>query len=171
MRQIIIDKSIERGRLVYKFDRKLVGDYTMSFILGIGFPIVLFIWSLINPYVFRNAPGAGFLLCVITWTLINYYYSIKLVKVRMRNPGENKEQIIGIVQHYYPKVNFTSGMLSLIRGQKPEGWGGRGKVVSIIINGDYLYINVVSTFRGGQFDVLFCGLLNHLEAKDLARAF
>jgi hypothetical protein len=59
----------------------------------------------------------------------------------------------------------------MIRGQKALGFlAQREKIITIILNEDKIYINILHTYRGSGFSFLH-GLSDYLKCKNIAKSF
>lgn len=170
MRQIVIEKSIKRQRVVYKLSLGLVFDYMMLYFLVWIFPIisVKLIWF---PSKYNIQPLAfNFIMIVFDmWLLLNLYFMNKLVVVKGTVIRKNRSIIRNIIQSVCPEIVFTSGNNNLLRAEKTVGYQ-RTKIFTIVLNDDKIYINILHTYRGDGFS-FFHGISDYLKSKSIARSF
>lgn len=169
MKQILIDKSIEKERVVYKPTSSLISQYIFSYFLAL-IPLVASSLILLNHKV--NTPPAAIIIMMVInlWIFVGLFLTNKLIKIQGYLFTSDKTSIINILSKRYPNINFSSGNPDLIRGQRAEGWTGRGKIISVILDEQDIYINVVSTFRGGVLSFIDAPF-NYIASKRIARSF
>ena len=168
MRQIIVDKSIQRKRIVYKSNTSLIFDYFMMYFLAWMLPIISV------KLIFFSAKQKFSLLELLfvlidLWLIISLYFMNKLVVSKGKTPNENRDAIMLVLEDQYPDIVFTSGNPNLIRGKKKVGYL-REQIINIILDESNVCINILNTYRGEGFS-FFHGLINYFKSKNLARNF
>jgi hypothetical protein len=169
MRQVVIDKSIQRGRLVYKLKTSLVFEYLFMYFLAWVLPFAtVMVW--LNPLNNNSYVFNGFAIAIDLWLLIGLYFTNKLIVVKGASIEINKEIILKVLEAEFPEISFSSGNPNLLRGQKPEGWNRYGKIVTVILKDNSIYINILNTFRGGSFSFPH-RITNYITARSIAETF
>jgi len=172
MRQIIVDKSIKRKRLVFKLNAELVFNYIIMYFMTYFLPAasvdLIFFPSKYNQN--HWSPTSNFIMLTIdAWLLLGLYLTNKLILFKGTAFDENKSVIKEVLKYKYPKFELSENLNIIKYGRKVEDWN-RGKLITVILNDDYLYINMLSTYRGGQFSS-FNGLANYFRCRSIIKSF
>ena len=173
MRQIIIEKSIQKKSLIFKLDTALVFDYIMMYFMSWVLPFTS-ILVVISDHQHNRAPSpvAYSIFTVIDiWLLLSLYFTNKLFVVSGNTLDENKQVVTEVLEQMYPKFEFFStGKSNLILfGKNVNSWN-RGKLITVILNENKIYINKLSTYRGGGFSSIN-GLSNYIRSRNIAKNF
>src|ERR1700743_1142731 len=139
MKRIAIDKSISKSRLIYPLDSELVFYYIMMYFLSLVLPVVTVLIILSdNQHHRKPVPFFYFIFsCIDIWMLAGLYYTNKLYRMRGNSLKNYKDEVITIVNGYYPDIEFQSENPVLIRGEKEIGWlKMRSRIVTIILADD-----------------------------------
>jgi hypothetical protein len=93
----------------------------------------------------------------------------KLIVFEGKSFEENKNAIMTVLKEWYPEIEFSSAAPNTIRGQKQVGYL-RDRVITIILDEDKVFVNILNTFRGNGFS-FYHGWLNYFRSKSLAKDF
>ena len=172
MRQIVVDKSIKRHRLVFKLSGELVFNYVMMYFMAYVLPVasidLIFFPSKYSQQ--HRSPTFNFVFLLIdAWLLISLYLTNKLIEFKGSTFDQNKESIIEVLKYRYPKFELSENLTVIKMSRKVEDWN-RGRLITVILNDDSLYINMLSTYRGGQFSSLN-GLTNYFKCRSIIKSF
>jgi hypothetical protein len=172
MRQIVLDKSIQKQRLVFKVNTELILDYIFMYLLAYVLPVIsvkiIFFPSKYNLQ--HWSPRLNFIMLIIdVWLLLSLYLTNKLIDFKGISFDLNKETIIKVLKSKYPKFELSENVNVIKAGWKVTNWN-RGKLITVILDNDCLYINMLSTYRGGQFSY-FNGLANYFRCRSIIKSF
>ena len=174
MRQILVDKSILRERMVYKFKLAQFLDDSLFayFIVYVPFIVTIRLWFFPSDNDHQFGPiFFGCLVLIDAWMLMNAYFIHKLVVFKGVGLKENSAAILKTLNELYPDITFSSGNSNLIRGQQKETfWKRKVKIISVLLDQSNVYINVLPTFKGGSL-YLFGGIISYLRSRKIANEF
>ncbi|MES2426718.1 MAG: hypothetical protein V4560_07070 [Bacteroidota bacterium] len=143
----------------------------MTYFLALIFPFAsIMIWFFPKR---NNGPlGLGDLLMLLVdlWLLLHLYLMNKMVVVTGNSLESNKHCITETLEERYSGIEFSSENPNVITVQKPDGWIRRGKIITIILNNNDLYINTLSTARWGSLSS-FLGPIDYFRSKSIAKSF
>jgi hypothetical protein len=167
MRQILITKSAQRGRIVYKLTAGLVFDYMIMYLLAWTLPVIS-VKLILFPSRYDHSPFfLHFIFIMIdAWFIISLYFMNKLVVFQGGSFDKNKNEIMSVLKDKYPDISFTSGNPNLIRGKKKVGYL-RDRIITIILDENNIYINILNTYRSTGFS-FYHGLFNYFKSQRLA---
>ena len=173
MKEILIDKSIQKQRLVFELNGQLIFDYIMAYFLTFMLPAIT-IKLVVFPSKYNlqhPSPVFDMIFIIIDiWLIISFYLMNKLVTVNGQTFDDNKEHISKILQNEYPNFEFiqSEDQRLILFGRKVEDWN-RGKLITVILSENKIYLNILSTYRGGASSA-FNGLGNYLKCRSIAKS-
>src|SRR5476651_2471113 len=117
MKQILIDKSIEKSRLTFVLRGSALFDYVMIRFLVAVWPIIV-IWNFFDTI-------DAFLLLIwtlgYTWFLFSLYFTYKLVKVTGSAIDTNKDLIVQLLDDDYKTINLGPENPDVLRFERYSG--------------------------------------------------
>src|ERR1700761_5210478 len=105
MRQILITKSVQRGRMIYKLTTGLVFDYVLMYFLAWMLPLISVKLILFQSR-YNHSPFILHLLFIMidAWLIVSLYFMNKLVVLKGKSFDENKNEIMNILRDKYPDI-------------------------------------------------------------------
>ncbi|OCX54511.1 hypothetical protein BEL04_09760 [Mucilaginibacter sp. PPCGB 2223] len=166
MRQVLVDQSIEKLRLVYFLRRGALFDRIMIFFLVAIWPIIV-IWSY-----FDTIDAFIILIWVLgySWFLVSLYFTYKIVKVSGSTIELNKELMWQLLDNDYRTINMGPENPDVLRFERYSGMlDERVKAITIIFKEADLYIN--THFYSIWEFLFFSGFRDYSTSKKIAKRF
>jgi len=153
--------------MIYRLTGGLVFDYVLMYFLAWILPLIS-IKLILFPSKHDQSPLILHLIFMLidAWLIISLYFMNKLVTVKGQQLEKKKNEIMSVLRDKYPDVSFTSGNPNLIRGKKEVGYL-RERIITMILEENNIYINILNTYRGTGFS-FFHGLFNYFKSQKLA---
>jgi hypothetical protein len=164
---INFDKSIKKRRLIYK-DRGVIVDYIITYAGSLLF-ITLGCMLLVSK--FSVMPVVILILTVgfIAWMIANVILFNVLIKVNGKDINTNRNDVIKVLNEYF-NLNIENNDQVIIRNVKLSGFIYWGRVITVLLDDDSVYINIQSLGRGDALS-FFHGFTNYLKSKRIAKRF
>lgn len=160
-------KSLRKKRLVYEsFGNNF--DYYLTYFIGAFFIVLASVWlgSTIKVLPFWCIMiGITF----IAWMISNIFFLNVLTEVKGESEAYNRKEIIEILNNYFNRNIEDEGQL-VIRDVKYSGFIYFGRIITVLLKKDSVYINIQSLGRADAVSV-FHGFSDYLKARRIARQF
>ena len=171
MKNISVNESIKKKRLIYQIDGEIIFLYIMMYFMSLILPITTILILISDIQHNRNLLIPFYIVFVFIdlWMLAGIYYTNKLYQFYDQTFIKHKNEIISLLKAYYPDTEFYSESPDLIRGEKEIGWlKMRARIITVILTNDSIYVNILNTYRGENFSP-FQGVYNYYRSKILIR--
>lgn len=167
-------KSIEKKALVYKITFKVVFDHFLMFLasfmlIGIATLIIpVLIYEVNDPL--KLAVFITVCLAVDIWMGANLVLFNRLICIKGLDSTSNKENVISLLDEIYDNIYLGKSDKNIIRAIQPPTDFTWGRIITVLLNGNEIYINFTTLGRGISLSP-FNGFSNHVKCKRIAKAF
>ena len=169
--EVDYEKSVKSGWIVYKNSIFAMFGGVMSFLLYTFLIVIasLGLLSELNDHSI-NIVNIALPLFVIFWLVSNIIFNNVLVKVEGKSREDNKATILSIIDDNFSSFDFIINNEKVMRSFKPVGSPMWGRIITILFEGDTIYLNITTLGRSNS-PTMIHGLLNYIKAKRIARYY
>jgi hypothetical protein len=164
-----VEKSIQRERLIFKKN----WDYVMEFLFGIAVYLIWTICSILlilNPENGIGEIGITILVLINILLLISWYLIYNLLKIKVSNPERDRIAFVKILKERFPDLTINDNGVHMLRSRKPNGLFSWGKLLTVIFEGNQIFINLITLGRN-ETKSPFHSISNYLILKSIRKEF
>jgi hypothetical protein len=161
-----VDKSIKHKRLIYKVAVGIFLDYFFTYLGG----SILVICCFAPNFTDKNHAPLIFVVisCTIAiWMIANLILLNALVKFDGKDLTTNRKDINSVLNAYYSGYTLVSTD-KLIRSVKLSTNFRWGKIITVILEGETMYLNITTLGRGDGPSP-FHGLYNYTRCRSIVK--
>jgi hypothetical protein len=161
-----IDKSIQRKRLIYKMTVWVFLDYFFTYLGG----SILVICCLAPNFTGKNPTPLIIVIASCSgaiWMIANLVSLSALVKLEGKDIDTNRKDINSVLNAYYSGYTLVSTD-RLIRSVKLSTSLRWGKIITVILEEETMYLNITTLGRGDGPSP-FHGLYNYTRCRSIAK--
>jgi len=170
------DKSIQKQRLVYKLNMRLVWSYIVCYFAALA--LYFMILGLLGEFVEGKSIDALYLLPLILLVSIIYlpFMITNLVLLNStiiiigKGNESNKTDIVTILNQYYKPDNLDSSQDGIIRDVRLSKHFRMGRIVTCLFDDDLIYLNITRLENLNTFSP-FSSIYNYYKCKRIAKKF
>jgi hypothetical protein len=165
-----VSKSIKWHRLIYKPSIVIVFDY----LFNLGFLLLAIRLSIFPFFALVHQPETILFACLLLlpglWMLANALLLDYMIEIDGLDVNANRKDILTSLDQLLDGINTNRSPGNIIRQFKPHSVFGMGRVITVILDQEKVYLNIVSmTGRGLRSP--FSGFYNYLKAKQVRDHF
>lgn len=164
---INVQKSITKKKLIYK-DRGIIVDNVITYTGSLLFITLGFV-LLISKFFLMPLIVLILNIAFIAWMIANMLLFNVLIKVKGKDINSNRNDIITALNDYF-NLNIENNDQIIIRNTKLSGFIYWGRIITILLDNNSIYINIQSLGRGDAFS-FFHGFTNYLKSKRIVKRF
>ncbi len=164
---INFDKSIVKRRLIYK-DHGIIADYIITYAGSLLF-IILGCLLLISKFWVLPIIILFLTMVFIAWMIANVFLFNVLIRVDGKNISSNRNDIIKVLNEYF-NLNIENDDQLIIKNVKLSGFVYWGRVITVLLDENSVYISIQSLGRGNAFS-FFHSFTNYLKSQRIAKRF
>jgi len=166
---INFSKSIQKKRVIYKPTVGIVYDYLITYSLNallIVLPTLILLARIkIGPLLFFILDSA-----FITWATLNMFFLRALIEIKGKDVDFNRTLIISILEDYFQDLKIDNKEQLIIINVKPTGFIYWGRIITVLLDQDAVYLNIQSLVRGEGIS-FFHGFNNYLKCRQIKKLF
>jgi hypothetical protein len=166
------NKSIKKKRLVYKTGYSIVFEYIWYWLIILFSAGVVTLPAIVKPANVSHISIYYILFCIVFdfWLMLNVFFLNAFVEIQGQQKDLNKEDIINTLSEFYNLKNLNTSGNKIIRYVRLTGFFHGGRVVSVLLKDDIIYLNITTLLR---YDGLSCfnGLYNYYKCRRIANRF
>ena len=162
-----VEKSISNKRIPYNLEGSELFKYVSNNIIS-GMLIIIFIFMAFVAFVQSAIILFCVVACVVTWLIINRILLYKLLKVSCSRTRFVRSDLVNIICENVGNKGIKREYENLIVCEKLSGAVSFGKLTTVIIDNDDIYINIQTLIRGGIASP-YHGFINYLKAQGIKK--
>jgi len=165
------EKSIKRQRLIYKPEGSLIFEiipYYIFLIVFVGLGFAILFQQITDPH--RNPVTIGVILFALTLLISNAVLKNHLVKFEGKIAGIDRNDIFEMMDKFFSSYDFVVNDERIMRSFKPEGSPIWGRIITILFDGNTMYLNIITLGRSNSPTWIHAPL-NYIKAKRIARYY
>ena len=151
-------KSIQKERLIFKSNWEYILEKAFEIFIYLG-------WTLTSIAIILNPKIAIKILVIISW-----YYIYKLLKIKIPNPEKNRSLFVKILKKRFPDLLINDNGLYMLRSKKRNGLFSWGKLLTVIFDENYIFINLTTLGRNETKSPLH-SISNYIKLKSIEKEF
>lgn len=162
-------KSIQKERLIFKSNWEYILEKAFEIFIYLGWTLTS-IAIILNP---KNAISQTVTILVISiniLVIISWYYIYKLLKIKIPNPEKNRSLFVKILKKRFPDLLINDNGLYMLRSKKRNGLFSWGKLLTVIFDENYIFINLTTLGRNETKSPLH-SISNYIKLKSIEKEF
>ncbi|PRZ21682.1 hypothetical protein [Flavobacterium granuli] len=162
-------KSVEKERLIFKPNWEYILEKAYETFIYLGWTIAT-IAVILNPKNAINHTATLIVILINILLLISWYYIYKLLKINISKPERDRKLFVEILKNRFPELIINDNGLHMLRSKKNTGSLSWGKLLTVIFDENYLFINLATLGRYGNKSP-FHAISNYLKLKSIEKEF
>lgn len=169
-------KSIQKQRLVYDINSKLIVSYIVCYISAVVLLVMLLaIFGELfadgaNSILYIPAVLPIIVIILLCWIVVSLILLNSTVKIQGRSKETNKTDIVAILWRRYKLKNLDITDENMIRDIKPYVFIFNGRVITCLFDNKDIYLNITSVQNYNNFSP-FSAIYNFCRCKRIAKDF